>query len=121
MEKLTVQEEEAMLYIWELKSCFIKDIMVKYPEPAPPYTTIASIVKNLERKGYVDAERIGNTYRYCPAIHESDYKRRFMNSVVRNYFADSYKELVSFFAREEKISTGELQEIIDLIERGKEK
>ncbi|MDR0891251.1 MAG: BlaI/MecI/CopY family transcriptional regulator [Mediterranea sp.] len=120
MEKLTVQEEEAMLYIWELESCFVKDIMAKYPQPAPPYTTIASIVKNLERKGYVAAERIGNTYRYRPAIHESEYKRRFMSNVVRNYFENSYKELVSFFAREEKISADDLQEIIDLIEKGKE-
>ena len=53
MEKLTIQEEEAMLYIWELGSCFVKDIVAKYPKPAPPYTTVASIVKNLERKQYI--------------------------------------------------------------------
>ena len=62
MEKLTIQEEEAMLYIWELGSCFVKDIVAKYPKPAPPYTTVASIVKNLERKQYIRAARVGNTY-----------------------------------------------------------
>lgn len=60
MEKLTIQEEEAMLYIWELGSCFVKDIVAKYPKPAPPYTTVASIVKNLERKQYIRAARVGN-------------------------------------------------------------
>lgn len=58
MEKLTIQEEEAMLYIWELGSCFVKDIVAKYPKPAPPYTTVASIVKNLERKQYIRAARV---------------------------------------------------------------
>jgi len=61
MEKLTIQEEEVMIYIWELQCCFVKDIVAKYTQPAPPYTTVASIVKNLERKGYVTPKRVGNT------------------------------------------------------------
>ena len=61
MEKLTIQEEEVMIYIWELENCFVKDIVAKFPTPAPPYTTVASIVKNLERKQYVRATRVGNT------------------------------------------------------------
>ena len=72
MEKLTIQEEEAMIYIWELGSCFVKDIVAKYPQPAPPYTTVASIIKNLERKQYVTAARVGNTYQYTPAIRERE-------------------------------------------------
>ena len=84
MEKLTIQEEEAMLYIWELGSCFVKDIVAKYPKPAPPYTTVASIVKNLERKQYIRAARVGNTYQYTPLIRESEYKRTFMSGFVRN-------------------------------------
>ena len=59
MEKLTIQEEEVMIYIWELQCCFVKDIVAKYTQPAPPYTTVASIVKNLERKGYVTPKRVG--------------------------------------------------------------
>lgn len=120
MEKLTIQEEEAMIYVWELESCSVKDIVLKYPEPVPPYTTVASIVKNLERKGYVKAKRVGNTYLYTPAIRETEYKRHFMSGVVRNYFENSYKEMVSFFAKENKISANDLKEIIDLIETGKE-
>ncbi len=120
MEKLTNQEEEAMLYIWELGSCFVKDLVAKYAPPPPPYTTVASIVKNLVRKGYVNPHRVGNTYRYVPAIRESEYKRQFMSVVVRDYFRNSYKEMVSFFARDRKISADELKEIISLIEKGKE-
>ena len=104
MEKLTIQEEEVMIYIWELQDCFVKDIVSKFPQPAPPYTTVASIVKNLERKGYVKSKHIGNTYQYTPAIREN-----------------SYKEMVSFFAKDQKISTDDLKDIIDLIEKGKEK
>ena len=95
MEKLTIQEEEAMLYIWELGSCFVKDIVAKYPKPAPPYTTVASIVKNLERKQYIRAARVGNTYQYTPLIRESEYKRTFMSGFVRNY----YNPQIEMFAR----------------------
>lgn len=120
MEKLTMQEEEAMLRIWRFEPCFVKDILADYPEPKPPYTTLASVIKNLERKKYVKAKRYGNTYEYRPLIPESEYKRTFMGGVVTNYFANSYKEMVSFFAKDQKISTDELKDIIDMIEKGKE-
>ncbi|NDV58730.1 BlaI/MecI/CopY family transcriptional regulator [Bacteroides sp. 519] len=120
MEKLTIQEEEVMLYIWEMEECFVKDVVAKFQPPAPPYTTVASIIKNLERKKYVSAKRFGNTYQYTPAIKEIEYKKTFMNSVVKNYFENSYKELVSFFAKDQKISSDELKDIIDMIEKGKE-
>lgn len=120
MNKLTQQEEEIMLHIWNLRECYVKDVVSRLPEPQPPYTTVASIVNNLKRKGYVNAKRYGNTYMYTPAIKQSEYKRSFMGNVVRNYFADSYKEMVSFFAKEQKLSTDDLKEIINLIEKGKE-
>lgn len=120
MEKLTLQEEEVMLYVWTLESCFVKDILAEFPDPKPPYTTVASIVANLKRKGYVEAKRYGNTYQYTPLVRQSEYKRAFMGGVVRNYFANSYKEMVSFFAREQKLSAEDLKEVIDLIEKGKE-
>lgn len=120
MNKLTHQEEEVMLHVWSLENCFIKDILAKFPEPKPPYTTVASIITNLKRKGYVEAKRYGNTYMYTPAIKQSEYKRTFIGNVVRNYFANSYKEMVSFFTKEEKLSAEDLKEIIDLIKKGKE-
>ena len=120
MERLTRQEEDVMRWIWQIAPCFIKDILAQYEEPKPPYTTLASIVKNLERKKNVKAKRYGNTYEYRPLIPQEEYKRTFMGSVVNNYFENSYKEMVSFFAKEQKISADELKEIIDMIEKGRE-
>lgn len=119
MEKLTLQEEEAMQVIWNCKIGFIKDFLDAYPTPKPPYTTLASTVKNLERKGYLKSEKLANSYRYLPLIHARDYKRRFMSGFVNDYFENSYKELVAFFAEEKKISADELKEIIKLIEKPK--
>lgn len=119
MEKLTIQEEEAMQVIWQNSGGFIKDFLDLMAEPKPPYTTLASTVKNLERKGFLTGHKIGNTYRYNPTIIEADYKKRFMNGFVSDYFQNSYKELVTFFAKEKKISANELQEIINLIEKPK--
>ena len=118
MEKLTIQEEEAMQLIWQLDSCTVKDVLALMSHPRPPYTTLASVVNNLKRKKYVLQERKGNTYVYAPAIKESDYKRHFMAGFVHDYFRNSFKDMVSFFAHEDKISPEELQDIIDEIETG---
>ena len=117
MEKLTKQEEELMLIIFQQGKGFIKDFIQRMDEPQPPYTTVASIVKNLERKGYVTSKRYGNTYEYSPVMEESEYKSKFMSGVVQNYFENSYKDMVSFFAEKKKISAEELKEIIKLIEK----
>lgn len=120
MERLTRQEEEVMLWIWQIGPCFIKDVLAKFEEPKPPYTTVASIVKNLERKQYVKSKQYGNIYEYHILIPRTEYKKTFMGNVVDNYFENSYKEMVSFFAKEQKISTDDLKEIIDMIEKGRE-
>jgi len=117
MKYLTPQEEEAMLIIWRLGKGFVKDILEQYPEPHPPYTTLASTVKNLERKGYVASRLYGNTYEYKPVVCEKEYKKQFMSGFVKDYFCNSYSELVTFFAREQRISTDELKKIISIIEK----
>ncbi len=108
-----------MQVIWATEGGFIKEFLEKLPEPKPPYTTLASTVKNLEKKGYVQGEKLGNSYRYLPLIKQEDYKKRFMTSFVGDYFKSSYKELVAFFAKDQKISAEELKEIIDMIENKK--
>jgi predicted transcriptional regulator len=117
MVKLTNQEEELMLIIFQQGKGFIKDFIQRMDEPHPPYTTVASIVKNLERKGYVKGTRYGNTSEYCPVIEESEFKSKFMSGIVQNYFENSYKDMVSFFAEKNQISAEELKEIIKLIEK----
>ena len=117
MQKLTHQEQEMLQIIFQQGKGFIKDFILRMDEPRPPYTTVASVVKNLERKGFVKGTRYGNTYEYSPVMEESDFKSKFMSNVVQNYFENSYKEMVSFFAEKQKITAEELQEIIKLIEK----
>lgn len=121
MERLTPQEENAMLHVWELKECAIKDVWDNMGEPKPPYTTLASIFNNLEKKQYVSVRRFGNVKVYKPQITQTAYKRHFMSDVVKSYFNDSFKEMVTFFAKEQELSANDLTEIIELIEKGKSK
>ncbi|GEO04098.1 transcriptional regulator [Adhaeribacter aerolatus] len=120
MEKLTPPEEQAMQAIWKTGEGHVKLFLENIPEPKPPYTTLASTVKNLEKKGYLTSRLVGNAYLYQPVISEEEYKQKFLSGVVRNYFANSYKELVNFFVEQKKLSADELKEIIQLIE-GKDK
>lgn len=119
MEKLTHQEELVMLQIWKLKECVVKDIQNELSEPRPPYTTVASIVRNLDNKDYLNSKKYGNVYVYSPRISEDEYKKTFMSGVVKSYFENSYKELVSFFVKEQKLSPEDLEEIMNMIEKGK--
>lgn len=116
MEKLTAQEENIMLYIWKIGPCFIRDILNEMPDPKPPYTSIASIIRNLEKKKYVAGKKFGPITRFYTKIKESDYKRTFMSSVVHNYFTGSYKEMVSFFVQDQKLSKSDLEDLIKQIE-----
>ena len=119
MEKLTKQEEEAMQLIWNTGGGFIKELLDTMKGNKVPYTTLASTIKNLQRKGYVKAVKYANAYRYEAIVDEEKYKKLFMSSFVSDYFKNSYKDLVSFFAKEEKISTDELGEIIRMIKEEK--
>lgn len=116
MEKLTPQEEQAMQAIWKTGEGIVKLFIENMEPPLPPYTTLASTIKNLEKKGYVSSRLIGNAYLYKPLISEEAYKKKFMNKVVESYFSNSYKELVNFFVQQKKLSAKELKEIIDMIE-----
>jgi|SRR6476660_658823 len=120
MEKLTPNEEEAMQAIWNSETGTIKEFLDSIPEPKPPYTTLASTVKNLEKKKFILGNKVGNTLCYTPLIKEEEYKKTFMGEFVNDYLSNSYKELVTFFANQEKISADDLKEIIKMIEKGKQ-
>ena len=119
-DKLTQQEEDVMRVVWKLKEGNVKSFLENMPEQnRPPYTTLASTIKNLEKKGYLQSRLIGNMYWYTPSVKESDFKKKSLSDMVKNHFDNSYKELVTFFAQQNKISPAELQEIVDLIEKKK--
>ncbi len=117
MQNLTNKEEEIMHILWKLKKAFVKDIMAEITNEQPHYNTLSTIVRNLEEKGYVSHTAYGNTHQYFPIVALEDYRKKFMNTAIENYFNNSYKNMVSFFAQEEKISAKELREILDIIEK----
>lgn len=117
MEKLTHTEEETMQAVWRTGEGNVKAFM-EHLDESLPYTTVASTIKNLEKKGYLYSRLAGNAYLYKPAISEEEYKKKFMGNVVKEYFDNSYKELVNFFVEQKKLSAKELKEIINMIEKG---
>ena len=119
MQKLTNKEEEIMHILWRLKKAFVKEVLAEITEDQPHYNTLSTIIRNLEEKGYVAHNAYGNTHQYYPVIAIEEYRKTFMNTAIENYFDNSYKSLVSFFAEEEKISAKELREILELIENKK--
>jgi BlaI family transcriptional regulator, penicillinase repressor len=119
MQKLTNKEEEIMQILWKLKKAFVKEVMAEIKEETPHYNTLSTIIRNLEDKGFVGHNAFGNTHQYFPIVSIEDYRKRFMKNAIENYFNSSYKNLVSFFAEEEKISADELREILKIIENKK--
>lgn len=114
MEKLTHQEEQAMMAVWKTGEGTVKAFLENMEAPLQPYTTLASTIKNLEKKEYLLSRLIGNSYTYKAVVSEEEYKKKFMSNVVKDYFDNSYKELVNFFVEQKKLSTRELKEILDM-------
>ncbi len=120
MQKLTNKEEEIMHILWKLKKAFVKEVQAEITEDQPHYNTLSTIVRNLEEKGFVAHNAFGNTHQYYPIITLEAYSKKYMKTAIDNYFNSSYKNMVSFFAKEEKISAAELREILAMIETPKE-
>ena len=118
-EKLTNKEEEVMQVLWKLENAFVKDMLPLFTEPKLHYNTLSTIIRNLEEKGYVGHRQFGNTHEYFPVISKEDYQNHFvLKKIIGNYFNHSYKDLVAYFARNEKVSPDELRAIIKMIEDG---
>ncbi len=117
IKELTRAEEEVMQILWKLKKGFIKDIREKFGEPRPAYSTISTIIRILQEKGFVNYRVYGRTYQYFPVISKDDYRKSQMGSFVRNYFSNSYQKMVSFFAREDSITVKEMEEIMEMMKR----
>lgn len=118
MEELTKAEERIMQVIWKLQKAFVKDIIDELEEePKPPYNTISSIVRLLEKKGYVSYKAYGKTYEYFPAITKEDYTKTTFSKMFSGYFDSSPASLLSFMVKEEKLSAADIAELKALIDK----
>ena len=112
MKELTKAEEEIMQVLWALGSAFVKDIIQKLPEPKPAYNTVSTIVRILQQKEFVGHEEFGRSHKYHPLISKESYTRSYMSGLVKMYFGGSYKQMVSFFAKEDNLSLEELEQLL---------
>jgi BlaI family penicillinase repressor len=113
--ELTRAEEEVMQILWELGKGFVKDLVERYKEPRPAYNTVSTLIRILEQKGFVGHTVFGKTHEYYPLVSKDEYRRQFLNNMISDYFSGSFKQLVSFFAREEKIDRKEMEELLNLM------
>ncbi len=100
MKELTKAEDQIMQILWTIEKGFVKDILDHLPEPKPAYNTVSTIVRILEKKGFVGYKAYGKTHEYFPLIAKENYTRFYLNNMVKGYFNGSFQNLVSFFAKE---------------------
>jgi BlaI family transcriptional regulator, penicillinase repressor len=115
IKELTKAEEQIMQILWQLNEAIVKDILEQMPEPKPAYNTVSTVVRVLEGKGFIDHKAFGNSHVYFPTVSEDDYKKFTFDKMMKSYFNDSYKSLVSFIADDKKLSIKELDELTNLI------
>ena len=115
MQKLAKREEQIMQVYWDLGKAFIKEVIPHLPEPKPHYNSVATMVKILEEKGFLDHDSVGNVYRYFPVISREDYQKHAMKDIVSQYFDNSYPRMLAFFAKEQNMTEKELNEIVQII------
>ena len=120
MKRLTNKEKEIMDLYWQHGPMFVKELLDYYDEPKPHFNTLSTMVRILEKNGFLDHKQFGNTYQYFPVVSEKEYGKSSIAGVIQNYFNNSYLSAVSSFVKEEKISVDELKELIERIESSDE-
>jgi BlaI family transcriptional regulator, penicillinase repressor len=117
MKELTRAEEQIMQVLWRIGRGLVKEILDELPDPKPAYNTVSTIVRILEKKGFVSYKAYGKTHEYFPVVTMNDYRRDYVRSLVRRFFGGSYQEMVSFFAQERHLSLADLEEIRTSLEK----
>jgi len=119
LKELTKAEDQVMQILWDLKSGFVKDIIEQMPEPKPAYNTVSTIVRILETKGFVDHKAYGKTHEYFPLISKEKYTKFYLNNLLKGYFGGSFQNLVSFFAKENKLDNKAIERLLEEIKNQK--
>ena len=113
MQLLTKAEEEIMQVLWKLERGFVKDVLEHFKNPKPAYNTVSTIIRILEKKGFIDHESFGKTHRYFPKIARNEYRKFYLNNMLSKHFGGSLSNLVSFFAKENELDLQELDELLE--------
>lgn len=121
MKELTKAEEQIMQVIWAIGPVFVKEILPELPGPQPAYTTVSTVVRILESKGFVDHHVYGTTHQYFALISKEEYSHFSMKKMLENYFDGSLKKMVSAFSRKEKLNLKEMEDLLQLIEKLKDR
>ena len=116
MEGLTKAEENIMQVLWRIEKGFIRDILEQFPEPRPKYSTVSTITRILENKGFVGHRAYGKSHQYFPLIAKDDYARAFLGRLLHDYFGGSFKSLVHFFSKQQDLDVREVEEVIEMLE-----
>jgi len=112
---LTKKEEEIMQVVWRLEKAFIRDIVEALPEPKPHYNTVATIVKILVKKGILRSDKLGNTHQYSPIVGFEEYRNESVTDIKEKFFDNSFTKMFTHFAKNEKLTKAEKEELIKLI------
>ena len=119
LKELTKAEDQVMQILWTLQKGFVKDIMEEMPNPKPAYNTVSTIVRILESKGFVDHKAYGKTHEYFPLITKEKYTKFYLNNLIKGYFNGSFPNLVSFFAKENKMDVQDLEKLLEELKNQK--
>jgi len=117
MKPLTKAEEQVMRIIWELEKAFLKDIVNKFAEPRPAYTTISTVLRVLVKKEFISYKTYGKIHEYYPLVNRENYYKNNLNGAIKNLFGGSLNKFASYFTEQENLSVQELEEIKDLLEK----
>ena len=115
--KLSKSEEQLMQYLWKLEKAFMKDLLEEYPDPKPAPSTVATLIKRMTKKGFVDYEKMGRSRQYYPLVEKSDYFSEYVNGLIKKFFNDSAAQFASFFTSETELSEEELKELKAIVEK----
>ena len=121
LQSLTKAEEEVMQIIWQLDRCLVRDVIEHLGDPDIPHSTVSSVVRILEKKGFVDHKAYGKTYEYFPIITKEANAQHGVQSLMEKYFGGSPKKLVSFLVEKEDMKLKELNELLKSLDNNKKK
>lgn len=119
IKELTRGELQIMQILWEIESGFVNEIITQISEPKPAYNTVSTIVRILEKKGFVSHQSLGKTHKYYPIVSKDEYLSSFMGGVLNSFFSNSFTNLVSYFSKKEKLSNNEIDELLRILKDNK--